>query len=33
VGRLFRVLSLDEVPPVDEDVTYVSALRDVPGRL
>ena len=33
VGRLFRVLSLDEVTRVDEDVTCVSALRDVPGRL
>jgi D-glycero-D-manno-heptose 1,7-bisphosphate phosphatase len=33
VGRLFRVLSLDEVAPGDEDVTCVSALRDVPGQL
>ena len=33
VGRLFRVLSLDEVAPGDEDVTYVSALREVPGQL
>ena len=33
VGRLFRVLSLDEMAPSDEDVTCVSALKEVPGCL
>ena len=33
VGRLFRVLSLDEMAPSDEDVTRVSALKEVPGCL